>query len=181
MRKDCGAFLALTLLGTVLSHADGGAIVARRTIDGLGVTVFASPTPLRAGPIDVSVLLQQGERPVLDATVELAWRTFSTSSPDWLPPCCTMNSPPQRIPAVQAHSNNKFLYSAIVPVKSSGPSELLITIRHGGGEAVLSCEIDAAPPLPPAVAFWPWLMFPPVAIVAFAIHQTLVRSRQNSR
>ena len=55
-------FLHLTLLAAVCCHADGGAILARQTINGLGLTVFASPAPLRAGPVDVSVLVQEGEK-----------------------------------------------------------------------------------------------------------------------
>ena len=171
-------FFAFSLLAAVCCRADGGAILARQTINGLGLTVFASPAPLRAGPVDVSMLVQDGERSVLDATVEVAWLASSSSSPEWLPPCCTMETGADRIPAVRAHSNNKLLYSAIVPMKSSGPSKLVISVAQGGRKALLSCDIEVRPPLPPAVAFWPWLVFPPVAIAGFALHQSLVRSRQ---
>jgi hypothetical protein len=39
-------FLAFTLLTAVGCHADGGAILARQSINGLGLTVFASPAAL---------------------------------------------------------------------------------------------------------------------------------------
>ena len=178
MRKCSHVFFAFSLLAAVCCHADGGAILARQTINGLGLTVFASPSPLRAGPVDVSVLVQDGETSVLDATVEVAWLAPSSSPSEWLPPCCTMEPGAEKIPAIRAHSNNRLLYSAIVPMKSSGPSKLVISVAQGGRKALLSCDIEVRPPLPPAVAFWPWLVFPPVAIAGFVLHQNLVRSRQ---
>jgi hypothetical protein len=177
MRKLCSTVLAITVLAAACCHGDGGAIIARQTINGLDVTVFASPAPLRAGPVDVSVLVQRGAKPILDAAVEVAWRASSSSSEDWLPLCCAMDSKAEKIPALRAHSNNRFLYSAIVPVRSAGPSVLVITVSQGEREAVLSCDIEVRRPLPPALAFWPWLAFPPVAIAGFALHQRLIRSR----
>ncbi|MFZ0712472.1 MAG: hypothetical protein WAM53_20705 [Terrimicrobiaceae bacterium] len=176
--KSFPVFFALSLLAAVCCHGDGGAILARQTINGLELTVFASPSPLRAGPVDVSVLVQEGQTPLLDANVEVTWSAGSTPSAEWVPPCCAMESDAQRIPAVRAHSNNRFLYSAIVPMKSSGPSELVIKVERGGREASLSCDLEVRPPMPRALAFWPWLAFPPVAIAGFAIHQSLLRSRR---
>ena len=178
MRKCSHVFFAFNLLAAVCCHADGGAILARQTINGLGLTVFASPSPLRAGPVDVSVIVQDGETSVLDAAVEVAWLTSSSSPSEWLPPCCTMEPGAEKLPAIRAHSNNRLLYSAIVPMKSSGPSKLVISVAQGGRKALLSCDIEVRPPLPPAVAFWPWLVFPPVAIAGFVLHQNLVRSRR---
>jgi hypothetical protein len=171
-------FLALSLLASACCHGDGGAILARQTVNGLGLTVFASPTPLCAGPVDVSVLVQDGGTPVLDARVEMAWSAGASSSTEWVPPCCTMESGADGIPAIRAHSNNRFLYSAIVPMKSSGPSELVIRVEQGGREASLVCNLEVRPPPPRALAFWPWLAFPPIAIAGFALHQSLLKSRR---
>ena len=171
-------FFALSLLASACCYGDGGAILARQTVNGLGLTVFASPAPLRAGPVDVSVLVQEGETPVLDARVEMAWSAGASASAEWVPPCCTMESGAERISAVRAHSNNRFLYSAIVPMKSSGTSELVVKVEQGGREASLICNLEVRPPLPRALAFWPWLAFPPVAIAGFALHQSLLRSRR---
>jgi hypothetical protein len=171
-------FFALSLLASACCHGDGGAILARQTVNGLELTVFASPAPLRAGPVDVSVLVQEGGTPILDAKVEMAWSAGGSSSAEWVPPCCAMESNAEGIPAVRAHSNNRFLYSAIVPMKSSGPSELVIKVEQGGREASLTCNLEVRPPMPRALAFWPWLAFPPVAIAGFALHQSLLKSRR---
>jgi hypothetical protein len=179
MRRPLSVALLLLSLATCC-YGDGGVVIARQTIDGLLLTVFASPAPLRAGPVDVSVLVQKGQKPVLDATVDISWKANATSSADWLPPCCTMESPTERIPALRGHSNNKFLYSAIVPMKTAGPSVLRIRVLEAGKEVLLSCDLDVRRPLPPLLAFWPWLAFPPVAIAGFVLHQRLSRPRQRS-
>src|SRR5947199_7831416 len=43
---------------SALLRADGGAVRLREQAGAYQVTVFTSPTPLRAGPVDVSVLVQ---------------------------------------------------------------------------------------------------------------------------
>ena len=172
--------VAFALLSLVRGYADGGAIITRQVIDGLELTAFASPAPLRAGPVDVSLLVQKSGKPILDAVVDFSWRSLSTSSVEWLPPCCTMEAGVERIPALRGHSNNRLLYSAIIPMKSVGPSELVIRVFAGEKEVLLSCGLVVGQPLPPALAFWPWLAFPPVAIAGFALHQSLSRSRQRS-
>jgi hypothetical protein len=176
MRRPFSAFLILLSASAACCYGDGGAVITRQTIDGLQLTVFASPAPLRAGPVDVSVLVQKGEKPVLDAAVDISWKANSAFPVDWLPPCCTMESGTERIPALRGHSNNRFLYSAIVPMKTAGPSELRVRVLEAGREVVLSCDFDVRRPLPPLLAFWPWLAFPPVAIAGFLLHQKLSRT-----
>ncbi len=158
---------------------DGGVIIARQTVDGMDLTIFASPVPLRAGPVDVSVLVQDvksGES-VMDAAVAVSWSPQSSASEDWLPPCCSMKSNSDNIPATRGHSQNKFLYSAIVPVRSAGKSELVVRAIHADREAFLACDITAAPPRAPALAYWPFLALPPMAVAGFALHQRLGRKR----
>src|SRR5580704_13866550 len=63
--------LVLVGLRGAAARADGGTV---RYYDRLGdyrVTVFTSPAPLRAGPVDVSVLVQNVEtgQPIVDAEV----------------------------------------------------------------------------------------------------------------
>ena len=178
MQRLFAAVLGLLSLAATCCYGDGGAVITRQTIDGLLLTVFASPVPLRAGPVDVSVLVQRGEKPVLDAAVDISWQANSASSADWLPPCCSMESATERIPALRGHSNNRFLYSAIVPMTTAGPSVLTIRVLEAGREVLLSRDLDVRRPLPPLLTFWPWLTFPPVAIAGFVLHQRLSRPRQ---
>ncbi len=174
--------LALFLFSLSSAFADGGAIIARETINGLDLTVFASPFPLRAGPADVSVLVQDAKgKAVLDAAVEMSWTTTSSATADWLPPCCSMGTAPGKTPALRTHSQNKLFYGAILPVRSAGPSEISVTVKTAGAEATLSIPVEVAPPRAPALAYWPLLALPPVAVGLFALHQRLSRRRPKAR
>jgi len=173
MKRTQKLLLLSAFLFPAFLFADGGAILSRRTINGLDITVFAAPAPLRAGPVDVSVLVRENSRPLLDAEVEIAWVAGAAASGAWMPPCCSMKDTDGRFPASRAHSQNQFLHSALVPVTTVGPSRFVIRVVHGTREALLSCEIVAAPPRPPALTYWPLLAFPPGLIAAFALHQIL--------
>src|SRR5437588_2731753 len=50
-------FLCCCLLPTV-ARADGGTVRRSERAGGYQVTVFTAPTPFRAGPVDISVLVQ---------------------------------------------------------------------------------------------------------------------------
>lgn len=170
--------LAMFVLAAASALADGGAIIARQNVNGLDLTVFAAPFPLRAGPVDLSVLVQDAKgKAVLDAVVELGWTTSSPVKEDWLPPCCSMGTALGKTPALRTHSQNKLLFGAIVPVRSAGPSEISVTVKTAAAEAALFLPVEVAPPRPPVLAYWPLLAFPPFAIGLFALHQRLSRPR----
>lgn len=173
--------LLILLLSLCSCWADGGAIIARETVNGLNLTVFASPAPLRAGPADISVLVQDAKgQAVLDATVSLGWTSSNpTTTTDWLPPCCSMTTLLGQTPALRTHSQNKLLYGAILPIRSAGASEISVSIKSPHGDADLTVPVTAAPPRAPLLTYWPLLAFPPVAIGLFAAHQAL--SRRGSR
>lgn len=163
-------------------RADGGAVIAKEKVNGLNLTVFASPFPLRAGPADISVLVQDDKgQAILDATVGLGWTTSApAASTDWLPPCCSMATLLGQTPALRTHSQNKLLYGAILPIRSAGPSEISVTVSRDGKESSLTVPVTATPPRAPLLAYWPLLAFPPVAIGLFTLHQRLSRKKNGS-
>jgi len=169
------AFAALPLE----ARADGGAVIARETSEGFDLTVFAAPAPLRAGPADVSVLVQEGGKPVLDARVSVRW-TAAGGGQEWQPPCCSMKTDERAVEAVLGHSQNKILYSAMLVVPSSGAGKLDVRVERGGREATLTAGLDARPAPSPAAAYWPWLAVTPAAIAAFALNQTLKRRKSRT-
>src|SRR5262245_4227648 len=77
MRHRSIAIIELLLFSSFILHpsssarADGGAVRLRERVGAYQLTVFTSPTPLRAGPVDVSVLVQDAatEEYVPDARV----------------------------------------------------------------------------------------------------------------
>jgi hypothetical protein len=143
--------------------ADGGAVVLRRDSGPFLITVFASPGTPRVGMADFSVMLQDRESlaPVLDADVSLAL--------DDAPP----------IPLTHQFAQNKLLYAASVTLDRVGRSQLSLTVRRGDAAVSVGGEIEVAPALG-AVAYWRYLVFPPVAMTIFGIHQWL-RSRRRVR
>lgn len=159
--------VALTLLvGTPVAWGDGGAVQLQQPRGPFLITVFTAPTPLRAGPADISVLVQNhdGRTPLLDADVRVELRS---SAP---------GGAAIRTAATRQQATNKLLYAAPVNVPSAGSWELRITVRHAEEVADVACQIAVATPLPPLLAHWPYLAFPPAAVMVFALHQWL-RSR----
>ena len=172
MKAPAGIFGLALLAAVSAARADGGAVIATSKESGLDITVFASPSPLRAGPADISVLVQKNGEPVLDAEVSVRW-TATGQGEEWQPPCCSMKTDGRAVSATRGHSQNKFLYSAVLPITASGDGKLDVRIERGENEATLSAEVSALRAAPPAAAYWPWLAISPAAIAAFAVNQRL--------
>ena len=170
--------LLILLLCPLAAFADGGAVIGRHETPQLTATVFAFPSPLRAGPADISVFLQRPDSndPVLSAKVEVSWlasTTATTTQAKWMPPCCTMENAQPWQTATTGNSKNKFLYSTMIPIKMSGPSQLAVRIQYQRKSQEFTVGIDALPPYSPVTAYWPWLAFPPCAIGLFALRTHL--------
>lgn len=148
------------LLAAATARGDGGRVQLSETAGPFAVTVFTAPTPLRVGPVDVSVLVQgaDGGAPVLDAAVQVALAAPSGE---------------RAAAATHAAATNQLLYAAVLDVPAPGRWTLAVHVAGRAGDAAVSCEVDVAPPLPPALAFWPYLALPGVAIALFALHQWL--------
>jgi hypothetical protein len=96
-------FLAAVLLlaCTNLLKADGGIVQFRKEAGPFLVTLFSSPSPLRTGPADLSVLVEssQTRTPILNATVSLHLRSTSGREAD--------------AAATHEQATNKLLYVAM--------------------------------------------------------------------
>ncbi len=64
------------VLWTKGALADGGTVQFTKAAGPFVVTVFATPSPLRAGPVDISLMIQQSnnQQPLLDCDVEIELR-----------------------------------------------------------------------------------------------------------
>lgn len=158
--------LALALPGA--AWADGGLVRVSRAAGPFTVSVFTSPTPLRAGPIDVSVLVQRlGDGAVVDeATVTVTLRARDGGAP------------PVSGPATRAQAINKLLYAALLELPAAGAWDVDVAVERQGATAALSFPVDAAPPLPPWRAYWAYLALPFAGIAVYALHQWLALRRQ---
>jgi hypothetical protein len=151
--------------------ADGGQIRAVTDYKNYRLTVFTSPTPMRAGPVDISVLVQDatsGEMiPDAVVTVELS-QPKKTALPIWST-------------ATTAAATNKLLQSAIVDIPRPGIWNVTIECLAKNDPSPFQSKfsMEAGPPLPRWHALWPWLMLPAIATILFGVHRILEARRSN--
>jgi hypothetical protein len=131
------------------------------------ITVFTDPTPLCAGPVDITVLVQDAAtgEPASDVQVSIkaGWR----GAPDSV-----------THPATREAATNKLFYAANFDLPEPGWYTVEVSVTGARGEAQVHFELEAAQPLPPFVAMWPWLGWPALAILLFGAHQVVVRRAQ---
>jgi hypothetical protein len=147
--------------------ADGGAVRLSEQKGGYRITVFTAPTPLRAGPVDFSVLVQEASTGELASEVQVTIKAVRRGSPG-----VTLIHP-----ATTEAATNKLYYAATFDLPEPGWYSLGVSVDGALGEAQVRFEVEAAEPLPPWLAVWPWVGWPVLAILLFCIHQLLVRRR----
>src|SRR6202162_1498789 len=105
------------ILAQATALADGGTVQLRKEAGPFMITVFSAPAPLSAGPVDISLLLQNrnGLEPVLDARVSLILRSEASGA--------EIQARPTR-----ERAQNKLLYAAPVTLAESGKWQLAGTI-----------------------------------------------------
>jgi hypothetical protein len=148
--------------------ADGGLLRWSEAKGGYRITVFTSPTPFRAGAVDISVLVQEP----------------STGNP-MKPVIVTVRmTKPGRLPleyrATNQAATNKLFQAAQFELPGPGRWGLQVDVQGSKGRVVIGGELDAAEPLPRWRSLWPWISWPALAIAFFAVHQFLTR-RTRSR
>lgn len=160
-------FLWLLLVAVPAAHADGGAVLAREQGGGLSVTVFAAPVPLRVGPIDLSVLVQEArdDTTILDARVLVSLFEEGSGVARWVGP------------ADHEQATNRLLYAAPISIASAGSWRALVEVQKQGAQLSMEVALDVLPALPAARRFWPWLAIPLLVALVFLLHQWLQQRR----
>ncbi len=150
-----------------IASADGGRVVLSQRQDNYQITVFVAPDPLRAGPVDISAMLQDAAsgQPIGDAQVDVSLTPRNHMSP--------MIS----AQATSAAATNKLLRAALVELASAGTWDAEIKITADSGPATVRFALEAGPPLPRWLTVWPWFSCPLGAVILFAVHRHLVWRR----
>lgn len=145
------------------AQADGGLVALHQEAGPFVVTVFTAPGPLRAGPVDISVLVQDraSGQPVLDGEVLVRLK-----SPGAI-------TPAER--ATREAAQNKLLYCALINLPEAGQWELEVTIKQGNEKASILGQVSAAARTPFLLSYWRSLSLPPIVIAVFALNQWLRR------
>ena len=162
-------FIVATLLLSVEARSDGGAVRLQRSAGAFTTTVFTPPDPIAAGPIDVSVLVQDRAdgSAVLDGVVTLRLTSPSEDADRVLEATATHDA-----------ATNKLLYAAWIDV-GAGQWDLRVAVQRGGETASVDSPLSVVPATMPLADYWPHLLLPPIAIVVFVLHQCLVGSRRS--
>jgi hypothetical protein len=152
-------------LGTARSpaRADGGSVLLSEKKSGYQVTVFTAPTPFRAGPVDVSVLVQDAStgQPLARSQV-----TILMAKP---------GRPATEYPATAEAATNKLLVAAKFELPEPGRWKMKVQVDGLHGRVVIDREVEAGSRLPQWPALWPWISWPALAIALFGVHQVLER------
>jgi hypothetical protein len=113
----------------------GGMVQLHREAGDLAITVFTSPSPLVAGPVDMSVLVQNrnGLQPVVDADVFLYLRESSTGAEF-------------EAHATRQNAQNKPLYAAPLMLSKPGKWELGVTVERNGQLTGVGGLLEVAAP-----------------------------------
>jgi hypothetical protein len=143
--------------------ADGGALLFSAKERGYQIAVFTAPSPFRAGPVDMSVLVQDSStgQPMPNARVNIRMTKLPRLALEYT--------------ATLEAATNKLFRAAQFVLPEPGRWEVEVQVEGSQGRAVLRGEVEAAEPLPRWREMWPWIGWPALAIAIFGIHQVLAR------
>ncbi|MHB1424940.1 MAG: hypothetical protein ACYC3I_17345 [Gemmataceae bacterium] len=154
-------------------HADGGAVRLSERRGDYRITVFTSPTPPRAGPVDISVFVQDAVSGELVPEARIAVRVVPRAHPE---------AAIDRLATTTA-ATNKLFQAAVIELPEAGWWDAAILI---GGLSVpvevrFEMEVDEAMPRVWEIA--PWLAWPLPAVLLFLVHHGLIwrKSRGSKR
>jgi hypothetical protein len=164
--------IMLLLLSSLIPHpsslarADGDALRLRERVGGYQIAVFTSPTPFRAGPVDVSVLVQDAatEECVPDARVTLRLMARGTGRV-------------LEYPATTEAATNKLLRAAEFQLPEPGWWDVAVAVEGPHGPALVRFGVQADEPPPRWLDLWPWFGWPALVVALFGVHRALVRRK----
>ena len=105
--------------------ANGGTVrISRAPLGPYLVTIYSSPTPLRTGEVDVSVLVQDSANEVLAPAVMVEARPVALAE--------GATAEPIRIEATRAQATNKLFQAAKFDVMAPGEWEFRVEVAEAG-------------------------------------------------
>ena len=166
-----GVMIGPVLLGVwcAPASADGGALCFSGKRGAYQISVFTAPTPFRAGPVDISTLVQDAEtgNPMTGVHVTVRIIKSGTIALEY--------------PATSEAATNKLFRTARFELPEPGRWRMQVQVDDSHGPAVIGGEVEAAEPVPRWQKMWPWIGWPAVPIALFGIHLVLERHRNRPR
>jgi hypothetical protein len=153
------------------ARGDGGIVRVSRRAGPYFVTVFTTPTPLRAGRADVSVMVQIGAtgRVVTDHRTTV----LLTKPGD--------SGPAKSYRATRAQATNKLLRAAIIEFPSPGTWTVEVAVQGTSGPSRVAFNADVLPAPPQWFELLPWIVWPLLPIGLFALREIAVGANASER
>lgn len=152
-------------------RADVGSPCWSGRAGGYQVAVFQSPSPLRVGTSEISLLVQDAATREFLPNAHARVRFTPRDQPD-------EKSLSEFEPAT---SGNRLLQSAPLHLPQTGWWDFELTIDAPLEPTALRFSAEVADTPPRWLTFWPWFSWPAVAVVLFGIHQWLVAQAASKR
>lgn len=150
-----------------LLRADGGAVRLCERAGNYQLAVFTMPTPFRAGPVDVSVLVQDAATGECTPQTRVTLRLRAHGSGQVL-----------EYPATTGAASNKLFHAADFQLPEAGWWDVEVSVDGPRGPARARFQVEAGEAPPPWLDLWPWFGWPALAVALFGLHQVLVRRQR---
>jgi hypothetical protein len=156
-------------LGAEVSVAlgDGGAVRFSERRGDCVITVFTTPTPLRVGLVDVSVLVQDADSGNPRPDMPIMVHAHPVSHVDG-----TIS-----VPATSKAATNKLMHAAELELGEPGWWHVDVVVQDLGPGPPIGFDVEVGEAPPPWLDLSLWIGWPLVAIGWFVLHQWLVHRR----
>ena len=152
------------VIGNQCARADGGTLRLSRCEGPYRISVFTGPTPLRAGPVDISVLVQDTATADVDLRATVMVRIMPANR----------TGRPMYEAATSNTATNKLLRAAMFELPAPGRWSVEIEVQGEQGSAQVNFVLEAATRLPQWPVMASWIAWPIPVIALFSLHQVLI-------
>lgn len=158
------ALMLLMMAGPMaaIARGDGGMVRLARVQGPYRVSVFTSPNPVRVGPVDISVLVQDAFSGKAVGDVQVSVRLGKSGE--------ILSQP-----ATVENATNKLFRAALFDVTDAGMWQSKVTVEGPRGRAIVDFDLAVEDALPRWWELVGWFVWPAVPIGLFAAHQWLTR------
>ena len=163
--------MAITMAHVQQVRGDGGFLRLSERSGPYRVTVFTSPTPLRAGPVDFSVLVQDAATSAVLSDTQVVFRITSPGE-------ASLDMDQQ---ATTGAATNKLLKAAQFELPSPGTWQVNVLVGGPMGRTRIRFPINVSAAMPRWLDMAPWIALPIVPIVLFGLHEGLAPRNRRRR
>jgi hypothetical protein len=158
--------------GPKTATADGGVVRISEQQGEYRITVLSSPNPFRAGPVEISILVQDAATREPARDVDIIVGITARDRPE-------LTYRAKALPEVAA---NRLFRAARFDLSESGTWHVDVEVpaNHARKSARAEFDVEVGDRLPRWRTFWPWFSWPAVVVFAFCLRQAFASRRAAS-